>query len=274
MPRSTRTKGQSVPAAEPDPTATPSTGIESVSAVGAIARVENSVNAAQIALMAETTGPFATGARASEIALMDEFGLAEFTELTGVGVGDHGIYRVGPTGVSLRVSEGGADFTPIEQHKLHQAARQLTLAFPCMPAAFMTWYDATRGTPRAGPQGQPAGRGVSDFPLAKGFAEELEAGGGAAIAMKKGSAPSSRIIAAFRVKPDLAENKKWWDNRMRHAARYKLEVARASTGRAGTASQWDPLQIAVWLVDREHLPSEKVRLAVEEHFPKIDSSLL
>ena len=59
--------------------------------------------------MDETTGPFASRARAAEIALMDEFGLPEFTELTGVGVGKFTNYSVGVAGVSLRVAEGLAD---------------------------------------------------------------------------------------------------------------------------------------------------------------------
>jgi hypothetical protein len=54
--------------------------------------------------------PFATRARAAEIALrenalQEKFGLIEFTELTGVGHSDYGIYRIDPKGVSLRAEE-------------------------------------------------------------------------------------------------------------------------------------------------------------------------
>src|SRR5271170_1606098 len=105
-----------------------------------------------------TSGPFADPARAREIALLDEIGLPEFTELTGVGVGDYGIYRVSPTGISIRASESLADLTAVQQNAIHQAARFLTRSFPCAPAQLMTWYDATRGE-----------EGISDFPLARGF---------------------------------------------------------------------------------------------------------
>ena len=90
----------------------------------------------------------------------------------------------------------------------------------------------------------------------------------------KASVPSGQIVAAFRVQPDAAKNKHWWENRMRHAKRYELKDARAVPGKAKTPSRWYPLQIALWLIDKRHLSAEKVRLAVEKHFPQIDSSLL
>jgi hypothetical protein len=61
---------------------------------------------------------------------------------------------------------------------------------------------------------------------------------------------------------------------MRHALRYKLKSARVSLGRAKHPASWDPLQIAIWLIDRGHLSEERVRHAVEAHFPKVDSTLL
>jgi len=221
----------------------------------------------------EPVGPFASPPRAAEIALMEELGLPEFTELTGVGVGKFSIYLVSSAGVSLPVAERLGDFTPYQQHQLHQAVRKLALAFPCTPAQFLQWHERTRAS-RPHPHAPPGAPACSDFPLATGFMEALSGGGGILEADLKGSVPSGKIVAAFRVKPDAAENAEWWQNRMRHALRYQLNHARASRGRAKTPSRWLPLQIAAWLVAQDHLSELRVRRAVEEHFPEIDSSLL
>ena len=111
--------------------------------------------------------PFATRARAAEIALrenalQEKFGLIEFTELTGVGHSDYGIYRIDPKGVSLRASNKLDGWPADQQNAINQVALRAALEFPCTPVAFMAWYDATRGA-----------EGASDFPLADGFAEEL-----------------------------------------------------------------------------------------------------
>ena len=96
------------------------------------------------AAAAEEQGPFANRDRATEIALMDQFGLAEFTELTGVGVGDYGIYRVDPDGISLRAIESLADFTASQQNAIHQAEHTLTLGFRCTPAGKFLQHGTTQ----------------------------------------------------------------------------------------------------------------------------------
>lgn len=223
----------------------------------------------------EACSPYATPQRAAEIALQDKFGLEEFTELTGIGIGDFLIYRVDAAGVSLRISESLAELTAGQQNAIRKAVRQrqLTLAFPCAPAEFVTWYDATRGEKAHTREPSPACF-VSDFPLAEGFLEALNLGErGTAVGRGK-SVPKPKIIDAFRVKTDETKNRKWWDDRTRSAIKYKLEQARVSCGRGKNPPRWDPLQIAIWLVAKNHLSADRVRRAVEAHFPEVDSSLL
>jgi hypothetical protein len=213
----------------------------------------------------------ADASRAAEIALMEKIGLPEFGELTGKGIGNHGIYRVDQAGVSLRVSDGLATLTDVQQQMVNQAARRLTLSFTCTPAEFMAWYDATRGEKDPLGKGKP---GVSDFPLAAGFVEALEQNTPSNTTAIRDSVVSETIIAAFRMRTDDGENQQWWNERMGHASRYELEDARVSPGRAANPSRWDPLQIAIWLARKGHLAPEKVRRAFEAHFPKLDSTFL
>lgn len=171
--------------------------------------------------MDETAGPFASRTRAVEIALMEgkHFGLAEFTELTGVRVPGLGIYRVGATRISIGPAENLGYWAPAEQHRIHQAVRLLTLTFPCTTAAFLTWYGAIRGT-----------NGVSDIPLAPGFAEELQRLEGSASQTPRPSVPSGEIVAAFKQLPDPTANRRWWDLRLRNPGRYGLTSGRAQMG--------------------------------------------
>jgi hypothetical protein len=134
-------------------------------------------------------------ARAGEIALMEEFGLAEFTELTGIGVSSYGIYRVSAEGVSIDPEHKLGDFSAAEQLQIQRATLRLGLRFPCAPVLFLTWYEATCGEPHEG------GR-QSDFPLAEGFVEALQKADGLATAVRKNAVTSPKIIASFRVKPD------------------------------------------------------------------------
>jgi hypothetical protein len=211
-------------------------------------------------------GPFATPARAKEIALIEDqnFGLPEFTELTGVGVPGSGIYQVRPSGISVGPPlEKLGDFTPAEQHQIHEAARALTLSFPCTPAEFMRWYDASRGT-----------NGVSDFPLAKGFAEELRRHEGPSSGGAGPSVPSGEIVAAFKVLPADRENFKWWDLRLRNPGRYRLTSARALRGVAQRPSRWYPVLVAGWLIDEKRLARDAVLRAMRQKFPDSDLDLL
>jgi hypothetical protein len=150
----------------------------------------------------EVNGPFATRARAGEIALMEEFGLPEFIELRGVGVGDYSIYRVASGGISLRANECLADLSAAQQSAIFQAARSLTLGFPCKPAIFMKWYDATRGETKAGTQRPPNELGVSGLSISEGIAEELRRYAGSALQSAEPAVPSGDIVAAFRVETD------------------------------------------------------------------------
>jgi hypothetical protein len=201
--------------------------------------------------------------RAAEIALMDKIGLAEFTELTGRGVPGWGIYRISEQGVSPAAAERLEDWAPTEQFQIHRAARLLTLSFRCEPAEFMRWYNETK-----------AKNGISDFALAKGFEETLEQHGRFAGNRATPSVTSAEIVSAFRVKSDRAANKNWWGVRLRNPHRYGLAHARAATGRARLPSRWFPVQVAAWLIDRNHLRREAVDRAMRDAFPAFDADIL
>ena len=216
--------------------------------------------------------PFATPERAAEIALMDEFGLAEFTELTGVGVGAHGIYRVSRKGVSLPASKNLSELTAAQQNAIHHATRLLTIRFPCAPADFMRWYDATRG--KAPPDAPKTRQGISDFPLAKGFAEELRRHEEPSSDSTAPLVPSGEIVAAFKVLPADRENAEWWNLRLRNPGRYRLTSARAVRGAAQRPSYWHPVRVAAWLVEEELLTREVVIRAMQKSFPNHDADFL
>jgi hypothetical protein len=207
--------------------------------------------------------PFASPDRAAAIAGMKDFGLREFIELTGVGAGRYGIYEITEDGLTVRDHGDATQFTAQNQVALLKAEDTLTLKFPCSPEQFQEWYDATRGE-----------NGTSDFPLAAGFLTALLNAGQAARAHLGAPRPSADIIAAFKVKPGDAENKKWWDDRMRGAKKYELLDARASHGRAKQQSQWYPTAVAGWLIDKKHLSKPIVRRAMEKHFPDADTNFL
>jgi len=203
---------------------------------------------------------------------MDEFGLPEFTELTGVGVGKFSIYLLSATGISLPVAEQLADFAPRQQHEIHQAVRNVALAFPCEPAKFLEWYDATRGN---APEGTPKGKqGVSDFPLAYGFIEELRRHEEPSSHSADPSVSSGEIVSAFRVRGDERENAKWWDLRLRNPGRYRLTRARALRGVARRPSRWHPVLVAGWLIDQKFLTHDVVQRAMARSFPDYDVGTL
>src|SRR5947207_12750643 len=92
-------------------------------------------------------GPSADRTRAAEIAGMDEFGLLEFIELTGVCAGNFGNHRISTAGVSFLLAEAVnevdlSNWTADEQTALLLANRLPMLTFPCTPDDFMSWYDA------------------------------------------------------------------------------------------------------------------------------------
>jgi hypothetical protein len=134
-------------------------------AVGAIGPIARPVPTAEPAVedAVEANGSIASPIRAAEIAAMQESGLREFIELTGIDAGNYGIFRIAREGVTLHGSDDSAaqDLAPQDQVALLKAEEQLgSLVFPCLPERFLEWYDATRGE-----TGEHGEIGVSDFPL-------------------------------------------------------------------------------------------------------------
>ncbi|MBL0290903.1 MAG: hypothetical protein IPQ15_09600 [Betaproteobacteria bacterium] len=114
-------------------------------------------------------------------------------------------------------------------------------------------------------------RGVSDFPLAKGFAEQVRRRGD--LAGRAGlSVASPEIVAAFQIKG--AENVGWWDRRLRNPGRYGLKIARAALGAAKLPSRWYPEVVAAWLIEEGHMERDDVVRAMKRSFPEIDTDLL
>jgi len=222
----------------------------------------------QLAMM---DGPIADSTRAREIAEMDEFGLHEFRELTGIGVGTYGIYVISESGVGLSC-DGYllSDLTSRQQHDLELADKSLSLTFPCTPTQFCEWYEATRG--KVDEEAPEKGRAPSDFPLANGFKIGLERGNNRFIQDANRSATSGKIISAFQVKATATENKKWWDMRLRDPSNYGLMGARIQAGKKGRGnpSYWSPYFVAIWLADKHHMTRSAVLAAMSVHFPNID----
>ena len=201
----------------------------------------------------------ATPERAKEIAGMQKFSLPEFIELTGIGVGNYGIYNVSREGVTLPQSDLEHLTPSIQQSLLHAEQALPNLAFPCTPEAFVDWYDTTRGD-----------NGTSDFPLAAGFLTALVG----TKASQGTPQPSSAIIKAFRKDSDDNKNHKWWDDRLRAAKKYGLTEARALKGRAQQPSLWHPTLVAFWLIEKGYINRALVVKALETHFPDADTSFL
>ncbi len=85
----------------------------------------------------EASSGFATPERAREIAHLPHLKLKEFIELTGVGVGDFGIYRISQYGIHLRHSAADDALTPAQQVDALHADGELTLNFPSTPEKFL-----------------------------------------------------------------------------------------------------------------------------------------
>ena len=203
--------------------------------------------------------------RAREIARLTEFSLGEFIELTGVPAGEYGIYQIGRDRITLTVTGDAAlrGVAATDQPALLVAEKQLTLDFPCTPARFQDWYNATCGI-----------NGVSDFPVAPAFLKELAATHEEARAQLGKVRSSTEIIDVFKVKGNDGENKKWWKDRMRSAKKYGLTDARASSGRAKRESFWYPTVVASWLIEKSHLSRPTVLQALKRNFPDADTSYL
>jgi hypothetical protein len=215
-------------------------------------------------------------ARAAEIAAMDTFGLMEFTELTGVGAGDYGNYRVSASGVSLMLA---ADFKKInlsewtteEQLIIQRAEKAPALIFPCSPEALMAWHDATRGPDSA------SKRGISDFPLAEAFEKAIRGREDASSDRLRFSCPSTNIISAFPVKADPKVNEAWWAERLGDPLKYggpSLVGARARKGDPRNPSRWYPDVVAAWLIDRKYLSPHATIQSLKRSFPDLDITSL
>jgi hypothetical protein len=209
------------------------------------------------------SGPLADPARAVELATRDELELPEFTELTGVGAGKWGVYDINEHGVTIEPYTRLEDLPPDEQVHAQRLKREYSLTFPCTPEAFMTWFDATRAT-----------NGISDFALAPTFQTAVRRGAVASSAPTRRSYPSGDIVKAFACKPVPADNKHWWDQRLRDPRKYDLEDARALEGKAKRPSRWYPDVVGGWLVEKQHMSRDAVVGAVERHFPDVDANLI
>ncbi len=212
-------------------------------------------------------GPPANRSRAKAIAHMDEFGLDEFIELTGIGSGRYGIYRIDDSGISIMDAGDACDLSPDREHAIRQASKKLSLRFPCSPKQFIDWYDFTKGLPSKSKSGQEQ-PGVSDFPLARGFLPEID------YLSTSPDRPVSteQIIAAFTVgSPE--ESNRWWKERMGSANRNGLTECRATGGR-GRKSTWHPTAVATWMIGKKGFRQATVVAVMKEHFADYDISFL
>lgn len=134
---------------------------------------------------------YADESRATELADRYELTVDDFIELTGIGAGDYGIYRVTDAGVVLRVAaDVRRDRWPTDQQvQLNRAAAALQLAFPCTPAELLAWHERTRG----------ANRAPSDFPLSDTFVRSVRRHLGVDEHSSTPSVPSNDIVCAFEV---------------------------------------------------------------------------
>lgn len=209
--------------------------------------------------------------RAAEIAAMEEIGLPEFRELTGIAAGSFGIYEVGRDGVSIRHRDDDPDLTAEGQHQVYLAKKKLSVVFPCSPGEFMKWYDATRGETH--PMAPTGTQGVSDFPLAAGFPDAVEKRSGKVRRLSRFTVQSREIIDAFRVKQNTTENSEWWDARLRNPNKYGCEEARATVGAARRQSTWYPDVLAGWLVEKNLMTQANAEKTMAQHFPLCEIDL-
>lgn len=212
--------------------------------------------------------PLASDERARELAQSqadDAIGLPEFIELTGVGAGHYSMFQIGDEGVELRDVDTFyyEDLSPDQQLEFLRAREGLRLRFPCSVAAFMSWYDRTRGE-----------KGVSDFPIASAFERALPSPGEKFSPIHGAAVPSASIVAAFQVGGTNTDNASWWDDKMRNAKRNGLVIARVARGRGRVPAFWAPLPVAAWLVEKRYMKKGAARRVLQEHFRDADADLL
>jgi hypothetical protein len=212
--------------------------------------------------------------RAAEIAKMEEFGLPEFLELTGItlklarnqgpqadNLGTYGPYTICEGGVALPGPDE-LEFQLIKSRQELMAAyrESMHLTFPCAPQDFADWHVGTR----------PAS-GVGDFPINDAFFHTLKMGAPRGSVAGDTPVNSAAIIEAFAVKPDPSENRQWWTSRLRSAKKCEgLLDARVSVGAAKRPSTWNPRLVGAWLIEKRYLTKALVDAAVKKHFPGCD----
>ena len=100
--------------------------------------------------------------------------------------------------------------------------------------------------------------------------------------LRKLGVPSDEIIDAFIVFINAGENRKWWEKRIAGAKRNKpllkarIKAGKSSKGEQRNQSWWDPVLIASYLIQGNHMPPKKVVRILDESFPDFarDSHLL
>lgn len=217
-------------------------------------------------------GPFADRKRAVQIAAMDELTIDEFRQLTGVGIGNLGIYRISETGISVADSVEMTDLTAAEQQDLSDARKLLSLNFPCSPEDFTQWYEATRG--EFFTKDGVTNKAPSDFPLVAGFIDEVRRLHTPNRLTLSQAVTSKQIIAAFPVQEDIVANEGWWKTRLRDPENYGLLECRAMKGKPGRGSNpslWYPMRIAAWLLEKKLMSNNAIAKAIENHFPCEDA---
>jgi hypothetical protein len=85
------------------------------------------------------------------------------------------------------------------------------------------------------------------------------------------SVTSGDIIAAFLVTEK--GNAEWWSTRMRAAKRFGLQSSRAAVGASSRPSRWYPDRVAGWLIDKGHMPTERVVSAMRAKFPNSSEAI-
>lgn len=212
-------------------------------------------------------------ARASDIADMRSIGLAEFIEITEVGEGSLGIYQINVDGITIRLPKL-SDLEPVDQNAILQAQKKLSLRFPCSPTDLKKWHDATRGEIGKNESGKDE-RASSDFPLHRGFIDQINSNLGHPPSKIKNAVSADKIKDAFAGIP-TGTDRKWWDLRVRDPSNYGLSDARVAKGKGGRGnpSLWDPVAIAAWVIEKHPELKNKVIHACKNHFPDHDTDFL
>jgi hypothetical protein len=106
---------------------------------------------------------------------------------------------------------------------------------------------------------------------------EREDGFGEEPASKDAPTPPSKrrltrnqVIGYFTVKKDPSANEKFWTEALGHCPKW-LEPARISRGGKGVPGLWDPLGVALALLDSKakHMIRNELNKVIRENFPEL-----